>query len=619
MKAHQSKIFLVIADSLIVIVSMIFGLLCIFDGAIPVKYINMYIDSIAALIVIQVAVFLICGVYNRLVRYASIDELIQILLATVMGSIIFFVYGIMISKVFPKSTYIVSCMFMFSLAGGMRIAYRVMLSAKKTVTLAKDTGRRVMIIGAGEAGSMIIKELKRHAELGCKPIILIDDDIKKQNAVINGVPVKGDRYKIRQLAEKYQIDEIIVALPSAAKAEITDILQKCNETKCTLRILPGLYELIDEKISIKHIRNAKIEDLLGRDEVKLNIDEIVGYIKDEVILVTGGGGSIGSEICRQVARYQPKELIILDIYENNAYDLQNELLRSYKDELNLKVLIASIRDRQRLEEIFKTYKPGVIFHAAAHKHVPLMEFNPTEAIENNVLGTLNVAQCAHEFGAKRFVLISTDKAVNPTSIMGASKRVAEMIVQSLDKNSKTEFVAVRFGNVLGSNGSVIPLFEKQIEQGGPVTVTHPKVTRYFMTIPEAAKLVIQAGAMAQGGEIFILDMGDCIKIDNLARDLIRLSGFEPDVDIKVEYIGLRPGEKLYEELLLAEEGLKTTTHPNIFIGKPFELSYNEILICVNALKNSKDDDEKLRECMKNIVPTYSYESKFGDVNIENSV
>ena len=619
MKSYQSKGILIIADSLIVVVSILFGLLCKFEGAIPDKYITMYFDSIAFLTVIQITIFLCCGVYKRLARYASIDELIQILFATAAGSITFYIYGLISKDIFPKSTYIVSWMMMFSLGGGIRIGYRMLSNFKKIVKAAKNTEKKVMVIGAGEAGAMIIKELKKHADLGYKPIILIDDDTKKQNAVINGVPVKGDRYRIKQLAEKYKIDEIIVALPSVVKAEISDILQRCKDTKCSLKILPGLYELIDEKISIKHIRNVKIEDLLGREEVKLNMEEIIEYIKDEVILVTGGGGSIGSEICRQIAGYKPKELIILDIYENNAYELQNELFRTYKEELNFKVIIASVRDKQRLEEIFKTYKPGVIFHAAAHKHVPLMEFNPTEAIENNVVGTLNVAQCAHEFGVKRFVLISTDKAVNPTNIMGASKRIAEMIVQSLDKNSKTEFVAVRFGNVLGSNGSVIPLFQKQIEQGGPVTVTHPQITRYFMTIPEAAKLVIQAGAIAQGGEIFILDMGECIKIDNLARDLIRLSGFEPDVDIKVEYTGLRPGEKLYEELLLAEEGLKTTSHPNIFVGKPFELSYKELLICISALKNSTDDNEKLRECIKRVVPTYSYVSKFEGVNKADSM
>jgi FlaA1/EpsC-like NDP-sugar epimerase len=619
LRAYQRKGILILIDSFVVATSILCGLLCRFDGVIPRGYINTYSRSIVFIISLNILVFLVFGIYNRLAQYASIDELVQILLATAVGIYISCIYGFITNNRFPISSYVIAWLIMFSLVGGVRISYRVFVSFKTRMMGRNNTKKRTMVVGAGEAGAMLIRELKHHQNLQSNPVVLVDDDPKKQHVSINGVPVGGDRYKIKHLAKKYKIDEIIVALPSIDKAEISDILQKCKETKCNLKILPGLYELIDGKINIKNIRDVKIEDLLGREEVKLNIDEIVGYIQDEVILVTGGGGSIGSELCRQIARYKPKELIILDIYENNAYDLQNELIRTYKDELNLKVLIASVRDRKRMEEIFNTYRPGVIFHAAAHKHVPLMEMNPSEAIKNNVVGTLNVAQCAHEFKAKRFVLISTDKAVNPTNIMGASKRVAEMIVQSLDNNSGTEFVAVRFGNVLGSNGSVIPLFQKQIEQGGPVTVTHPKITRYFMTISEAAKLVIQAGAMAQGGEIFILDMGECIKIDNLARDLIRLSGYVPDVDIVVEYTGLRPGEKLYEELLLAEEGLKTTKHPSIFVGNPLQLSYNEILLCVNALRNNTDDNEQLRECMKRVVPTYSYVSKLIEIALSDSM
>lgn len=619
LRAYQRKGILIFIDSFVVAASILLGLLCRFDGAIPAVHINTYSSSIVLIISFNIAVFLIFGIYNRLAQFASIDELVQILFATAVGTYISYIYGVVANNRFPISSYIMAWLIMFSLVGGIRISYRVFVIYKKKLMGRQNTNKRTMVVGAGEAGAMLIKELKHHEDLQSNPVVLVDDDPKKQHSSINGIPVGGDRHKIKQLVEKYKVDEIIVALPSADKVEVSDILQKCKETKCNLKILPGLYELIDGNINVKHIRNVKIEDLLGREEIKLNIDEIVGYIQDEVILVTGGGGSIGSELCRQIARYRPKELIILDIYENNAYDLQNELLRTYKGELNLKVIIASVRDRHRLEEIFTTYKPGVIFHAAAHKHVPLMEMNPAEAIKNNVVGTLNVAQCAHEFGAKRFVLISTDKAVNPTNIMGASKRVAEMIVQSLDKNSETEFVAVRFGNVLGSNGSVLPLFQRQIEQGGPVTVTHPKITRYFMTISEAAKLVIQAGAMARGGEIFILDMGESVKIDNLARDLIRLSGYEPNVDIMIEYTGLRPGEKLYEELLLAEEGLKTTKHPNIFVGKPLELAYNEILLCVNSLRNSTDDNEQLRECMKRVVPTYSYVSKFVEVALADSV
>lgn len=613
MRAYQRKGILILFDGLVVAASIFLGLIFRFDGAIPTNYINTYSTSIAFIISLNISVFYVFGIYNRLARYASIDDFVQICFATAASTYLSYFYGVIVDNRFPISSYIITWFVMFSLIGGTRISYRIFTNFKARLAGRKNIKKRTMIVGAGSAGAMVIRELRSHQDTNSNPVVLVDDDPKKQHASIYGITVGGDRYKIKQLVEKYKVEEIIVALPSADKAEISDILQKCKETKCRLKILPGLYEIINEKVSIKHVRDVKIEDLLGREEVKLNIQEIAGYIRNEVVLVTGGGGSIGSELCRQIARFKPKELLILDIYENNAYDLQNELLRNFKDTLNLKVLIASVRDKKRLDEIFKQYKPGVIFHAAAHKHVPLMELNPAEAIKNNVVGTLNVAQCAHEYGAKRFVLISTDKAVNPTNIMGATKRVAEMIIQSLNKTSKTEFVAVRFGNVLGSNGSVIPLFKKQIEQGGPVTVTHPKITRYFMTIPEAAQLVIQAGAIAKGGEIFILDMGECVRIDDLARDLIRLSGFKPDVDIKIEYTGLRPGEKLYEELLLAEEGIKTTSHPNIFVGKPLELSYNEILLCVNALRNSIDNQEQLRECVKRVVPTYSYVSKYKEV------
>jgi len=462
-----------------------------------------------------------------------------------------------------------------------------------------------MIVGAGQAGSMVIKELKDHQDLNLIPAVVVDDDAKKHNSYIHGVPVKGGRDKLIELVKEYAVDEIIIAVPSAPRSDISDILRICKETKCKLKKLPGVYEIINEDVSIKSIRDVNIEDLLGRDEVNLNIKEISSYIKNETVLVTGGGGSIGSELCRQIARFHPKKLIILDIYENNAYDLQQELMRSFKNKLNMEVIIASVRDKKRLEQIFDSYRPGVVFHAAAHKHVPLMEVNPTEAVKNNIIGTLNTVQCADRYKVKRFVMISTDKAVNPTNVMGATKRAAEMIVQSMNKNSQTEFVAVRFGNVLGSNGSVIPLFKKQIEAGGPVTVTHPEITRYFMTIPEAAKLVIQAGAMAKGGEIFILDMGQSVKILDLAKDLIKLSGFEPDVDIKIEFTGLRPGEKLYEELLLTEEGVESTRHESIFIGRPLEVDYDELLGKIKELEESLDNTQKMKECLGSIVLNYN--------------
>lgn len=398
-----------------------------------------------------------------------------------------------------------------------------------------------MIIGAGDAAALVIREFRNHVQLRSEPVAIIDDNKNKHGKIINGVKVVGGREDILEAAEKYNVDEIVIAIPSASRKDISDIIEICKQTRCKLKILPGYYELIDGKVSIKKIRDVDISDVLGREEIKTDLGQISSYIANKSVMVTGGGGSIGSELCRQIAAYGPKELIIFDIYENSAYDIQNELKRTYSN-LNLKVLIGSIRDKDRLEEILKEEKPDVIFHAAAHKHVPLMEDSPKEAIKNNIFGTLNLAQLSDKYGVEKFVMISTDKAVNPTNIMGATKRVCEMIIQSLNANSSTEYVAVRFGNVLGSNGSVIPLFKKQIEEGGPVTVTHEDIIRYFMTIPEAVQLVIQAGAMANGGEIFILDMGEPVKIMDLAKDLIRLSGFEPDVDIPIKVTGLRPGK-----------------------------------------------------------------------------
>jgi FlaA1/EpsC-like NDP-sugar epimerase len=463
-----------------------------------------------------------------------------------------------------------------------------------------------MIVGAGSAGSMIIKELKNHKSRNLVPVVVVDDDKGKHGTRINGVPVRSGRNRIKEFAKQYGIDEIIVAIPSAPRKDLAEILRLCKETGCRLKTLPDILDLDGGKVSIRDLRDVNIEDLLGREEVNLDMEEISGYLENETVLVTGGGGSIGSELCRQIARFGPKKLIIFDIYENNAYDLQNELLFTYKGNLDIEVLIGSCRDRIRLKEVFEKYRPGVVFHAAAHKHVPLMEVSPAEAVKNNVFGTLNTARRADDYGAKKFILVSTDKAVNPTNIMGASKRLAEIIVQSMNRMSKTKFAAVRFGNVLGSSGSVVPLFQKQIMQGGPVTVTHPEVTRYFMTISEAAQIVIQAGAMANGGEVFVLDMGEPVKIVDLARYLIRLSGLEPDVDIKIEFTGLRAGEKLYEELLLAEEGLEKTAHKKIFIGKQSDMSFKEVIMCIKALENSMEDDETLRECMAKLVPKYKY-------------
>jgi len=468
----------------------------------------------------------------------------------------------------------------------------------------KSPVKRLMIIGGGEAGSVIVKELKQSAYSEGRAVAIIDDDKTKLGMKLHGVPIVGDRRDIVRVAKEMKIDEIIIAIPSAPKKEINEIYSECSKTDCKVRILPSIYRLIDGSVSIKMVRDVKIEDLLGRESVKVNLEEIASYLKDKVALVTGGGGSIGSELCRQIANFLPKQLVILDFYENSLYDIQNELKFKHP-ELNLKCVIGNIREKSRLENVFAEYRPDVVFHAAAHKHVPLMEDNPVEAIKNNVFGTLNMVECADKYNTSRFILISTDKAVNPTSVMGATKRIAEMIIQAAAKSSKTKFAAVRFGNVLGSNGSVIPLFKKQIEQGGPVTVTHPEMTRYFMTIPEAVQLVIQAGAMAEGGEIFVLDMGEPVNIYELARNLIKLSGYKPDEDIKIVFTGLRPGEKMHEELFMKEEILTATKHDKIFIAKPVfsdpALLKRELDILSDLLASSVD---KAVEYMNTMMPQY---------------
>jgi len=606
LKIYSKRILLLLIDIVLINLAIYIALIFRFDGLIPEHYVRVLANSFIYITLIELVAFYFFGLYKSLWSYASIDELIQVFFAAATGSIGAFVYGTIAGVRLPRTVYAMSWILIFLFIGGIRISGRLVKRVQIFGRNNELSTKKVMIIGAGKAGSMVIKELKDHQELNLIPSVVLDDDFKKHNSSIHGVAVRGGRDKIVPLAKEYGIDEIIVAVPSAQKSEMSDILRICKETKCKLKKLPGVYEIINENVSIKSIRDVNIEDLLGRDEVNLDIKAISSYIKNEVVLVTGGGGSIGSELCRQIARFHPKQLIILDIYENNAYDLQQELRRSFKDKLNMEVIIASVRDKVRLEQIFDEYRPGVVFHAAAHKHVPLMENNPAEAVKNNIKGTLNAAQCADKYKSKKFVLISTDKAVNPTNIMGATKRIAEMIIQAMDKQSHTEFAAVRFGNVLGSNGSVIPLFKKQIETGGPVTVTHPEITRYFMTIPEASRLVIQAGAMAKGGEIFILDMGESVKILDLAKDLIKLSGFEPDTEIKIEFTGLRPGEKLYEELLLAEEGVASTRHKNIFIGKPLEIDFKELIGKIKELEECIDDVLKIRDCLGRIVLNYEY-------------
>ena len=503
--------------------------------------------------------------------------------------------------------YIINVMVIIVGMVSLRIAYRTMRRIVMKTELRQNASdsQRVLIVGAGEAGNMIVRELFKRPELKKMPVGVVDDDRNKHGKCVYDVPVLGTIDDVEQIVKNHCIDEIIICIANINPQRKIEIINICKQTDAKIKTIPGIYEIIDGKVNITKVRDVQIEDLLGREPIKMNLDDMNGIIKNKIIMVTGGGGSIGSELCRQIVKYEPKQLVLIDIYENNAYDIQQEIKRHFP-EIDLKVLIASVRDEHKMDKIFEQYKPEIVFHAAAHKHVPLMEDSPCEAIKNNVFGTQNVVNLSDKYNVKKFVLISTDKAVNPTNIMGATKRCCEMIVQTKNKTSKTEFVAVRFGNVLGSNGSVVPLFKKQIEEGGPVTVTHEEVTRFFMTIPEAVSLVLQASAMAKGGEIFVLDMGEPVKIIDLARNLIKLSGFEPNVDIKIEVTGLRPGEKLYEEVLMDEEGLQKTSNNQIRIGRPIEIDEAEFKKELNILKRvaDNDQDEKVDLIMKSIVPTY---------------
>lgn len=555
---------------------------------------------------VVVATNIFTGSYRSLWRYAGLEEMMRIILGTAIiglaGKLVFVTFN-----VYSPPTFMLTFGGIF--AGFMvmsRFSYRLLRRFHQQATMHRSAQSRVLIIGAGAVGNVILKEMMDNPRISKVPIVFVDDDPGRQKMSMSGVPVAGSTKNLEKICAEYRIDEIIIAIPSAKKSELTEIVNRCKNTKCHVSIIPGYDEVLDGKIGLNALRDVDIKDLLGRDEIETDLTAIGGYVTNEVVLVTGGGGSIGSELCRQIARFSPKCLLILDIYENNAYDLQNELKRHNK-ELCMEVLIASVRDKDRMRQIFETYKPKVVFHAAAHKHVPLMEDSPMEAIKNNVFGTYNVAQMAHEYGIRKFVLISTDKAVNPTNIMGSSKRIAERVIKAFDSMSKTEFVAVRFGNVLGSNGSVIPLFKKQIKEGGPVTVTDKEMIRYFMTIPEAVRLVLQAGALARGGEVFVLDMGEPVKIITLAEDLIRLSGFEPYHEIPIIFTGLRPGEKLYEELLMAEEGLLDTIHKKIFIGKQTPESFDVLGEDLDKLHNAANDDERktLIQLVRKLVPTYT--------------
>ncbi|MCX7842206.1 MAG: polysaccharide biosynthesis protein [Clostridia bacterium] len=607
MKQRIRSNILILIDIVLITVSVLMAYLIRFDGVfsnIPEDFVANIPKLVLIAVLLKVASFCAFKLYSSLWRYAGIYEMGTMVAAAFVSNALMLSYIFLAQVRVPRSIFVITFFTDIFLIGGIRFAYRVFRRLVNGEIISMKDCKRILIIGGGDEGAIVIRELKSHPELKSKPVAIIDDEKTKLGRKINGVPIVGQRKDILPAIERLQVEEIIIALPSASHRDINEIYSECSKTSCKVKILPSVSQLIDESVVIQKIREVNIEDLLGREPVKLDVEEIATYIENQVVLVTGGGGSIGSELCRQLAGYGPRQLIILDNYENNAYDIQNELLAAYP-KLELVTLIANIREKQRIDSIFKQYRPNVVFHAAAHKHVPLMEANPTEAIKNNVFGTLNVAEAADRHGVKRFVLISTDKAVNPTNIMGATKRIAEMIIQALNKHSRTEYVAVRFGNVLGSNGSVIPLFKKQIEQGGPVTVTHPEIIRYFMTIPEAVQLVIQAGAMAKGGEIFVLDMGQPVRIYDLAKNLIKLSGFEPEVDIKIEFTGLRPGEKLYEELLLAEEGLEATKNNKIFVAQPvntdLELLRRQIEHLTEIMMSSS---ENVMDYVGHMVPTY---------------
>lgn len=573
-------------------------------AAVELQYIQMMWKYLPINIICTLIIFVILRLYSSIWQYAGPIEAGNVVMASGLSVVVQFIgYHILGMNMF-RSYYVIYVGVFMLLILASRFAYRF-LRMLKNKRIRNKNASRIMIIGAGESCNMLVKEITNSSYINGQVKCLIDDDPAKIGKYVQGIRVVGNRDTILHNARKYEIDEIIIALPSASKKNIKEITNICKESDCELKILPGMYQLVNGDVGISNLRKVEVEDLLGREPISVNVDSIAEYVRGKVVLVTGGGGSIGSELCRQIARHIPKQLIILDIYENNAYDIKQELERKYP-RLNLEVLIGSVRNTSRVNYIFDKYRPDIVYHAAAHKHVPLMEDSPNEAIKNNVFGTLKTVQAADRYGTQRFVLISTDKAVNPTNIMGASKRMCEMIVQMYNNRSKTEFVAVRFGNVLGSNGSVIPLFKSQIARGGPVTVTHPDIIRYFMTIPEAVSLVIEAGLYAKGGEIFVLDMGEPVKILDLAENLIRLSGYTPYEDIQIEFTGLRPGEKLYEELLMDEEGLKDTDNKMIHIGKPIEIDEDKFIQQLDSLKKvTEQEPENIRKIIKEIVPTYN--------------
>ena len=608
-------------DMLAVFTASILALLVRFDFHImnvPPEYLDEVWRTIPYMAIVTLVIFWMLRLYSSLWSYAGALEMMYVVSACVLDAIINAAvilirnWGDMFPV--PRSFYVLYGIFLFILVMGCRYSYRG-LRVLRNMHRVGVYRRNVLVIGAGDAGNQIIKEISNSRYVRKKVVGVIDDDRNKIGNYIHGAKVVGDRNDILAKVQELHVHEIIIAMPSANQKQIKEILDICKGTGCNLKRLPGIYQLVNGDVSVSKLKDVDVNDLLGRDPVSVDLQSIMDYVSGKVIMVTGGGGSIGSELCRQIAAHKPKQLIIVDIYENTTYDVQNELKVKFP-ELNLVVLIASVRNTNRMNWIFEHYKPEIIYHAAAHKHVPLMEDSPNEAIKNNVLGTWKIVQAADRYGVKKFVMISSDKAVNPTNIMGASKRICEMIIQTYNRRSKTDFVAVRFGNVLGSNGSVIPLFKKQIERGGPVTVTHPDIVRYFMTIPEAVSLVLQAGAYAKGGEIFVLDMGEPVKILDLAKNLILLSGHKPDEDIHIVFTGLRPGEKLYEEMLMDEEGLQDTANKLIHIGKPIELDESKFMQQLEAVKEyvvTEPDD--IREHVKEIVPTYHPEQG-GEAHID---
>ena len=609
-RAVLGKVLLIMAgDVVATMLSFFLGLWFRYDFSfqeIRAEHLQGFLSAIGPWCVITIVVFLCFRLYSSIWAFVSTSEVFRIagayLVLAVIGTLVFRFDGFLM----PRSSMVMGYLLSFAMTVLIRFSYRLWRTAQRQLShMAHANGlKNVMLIGAGDAGRALAMEFLSSDYVKDHLSCVIDDNPVKLNKRLCGVPIVGNRYDIPAMAKQYKISKIIFAIPSCPAKMRKEILDICTTTGCEVQMLPGIYQMVNGEVSVSKLRQVDPQDLLGRDPIQVNLEEIFGYIHGKTVLVTGGGGSIGSELCRQIAGAKPEMLIIFDIYENNAYDIQQELRRNFP-ELNLLVLIGSVRNTSRVDWVIGHYRPDLIFHAAAHKHVPLMEDSPNEAIKNNVFGTYKVASAAAKYGVRRFVLISTDKAVNPTNIMGASKRLCEMVIQMMDRRSKTEFVAVRFGNVLGSNGSVIPLFKKQIAAGGPVTVTHPDIIRYFMTIPEAVSLVLQAGYYARGGEIFILDMGEPVKIDTMARNMIRLSGYEPDVDIKVVYTGLRPGEKLYEELLMKEEGLQETANKLIHIGKPIEMDDGKFAAQLERLKEAcQAETENMKDIVAEIVPTY---------------